>query len=277
VLREDRIVRDRLLKTGRTRRRDINNPGSKPGVYPANRALELLRYVYKRALRQEPSLPPNPTDNVDFFKRRQRDASLKTEDLKPWFDKINATCSAVKRDYYLACILTGGRRNQMAEARWEHINLQKATWFFPEPKGGKERAYTTPISKHLVEVLKARRADNETFAAGSPWVFPSDRKKGAHLEKPRDDKRGLPGCHALRHSYKTHSLIAGVREIESHLLMNHALGGSNAGYISREVTMEDHLRPAQEKISDYFLRKFGVKPDNTKVIEIANVLFRTGT
>ena len=268
-------IRDRVAKEGKKRKKDIDNPDAKPGTYAANRALELLRYVYNRARRQVPALPENPTDNVDFFKRRVRDASLKTEELKPWWDKIHGECSPVKRDYYIAVLLTGGRRNQMAEARWEHVDIDHATWFFPKPKGGKERAYKVPISQYLVDVLKRRKDENEDLVSGSPWVFPSERKQGAHLEKPRDDKRGLPLPHALRHTYKTHSLIAGIREVESHLLMNHSIGGANAGYISREVTLEDHLRPAQERITAYFLRQFGVLPPN--VIETPNLLAKSGS
>jgi integrase len=268
-------IRDRVAKEGKKRKKDIDNPDAKPGTYAANRALELLRYVYNRARRQVPALPENPTDNVDFFKRRVRDASLKTEELKPWWDKIHKECSPVKRDYYIAVLLTGGRRNQMAEAQWEHVDLDHGTWFFPKPKGGKERAYRVPISQHLVDVLKRRKDENEELVPGSPWVFPSERKQGAHLEKPRDDKRGLPLPHALRHTYKTHSLIAGIREVESHLLMNHSIGGANAGYISREVTLEDHLRPAQERITAYFLRQFGVLPPN--VIEMPNLLAKSGS
>ena len=102
-----RAIRDRVMKDGKKRKADLNNPDAKPGTYAANRALELLRYVYNRARRQYPSLPENPTDNVDFFKRRVRDASMRTEDLKPWWDKIQSSCSPVKRDYYIAVILTG--------------------------------------------------------------------------------------------------------------------------------------------------------------------------
>ena len=87
---------------------------------------------------------------------------------------------------------------------------------------------------------------------------PFGSKARRALAEASDDKRGLPLPHALRHTYKTHSLIAGIREIESHLLMNHAIGGSNAGYITREVTVDGHRRPAQQKITEYFLHHFGV-------------------
>ncbi len=147
-----------------------------------------------------------------------------------------------------------------------------------QAKGGTERAYTIPVSQHLMGVLKTRKEENEDLTPGSPWVFPSERKNGDHLIKPRNDKNGLPLPHALRHTYKTHSVIAGVREVESCLLMNHRMPGVNFDYISREVTIEGYLRPAQERITAYFLRHFGLLPAVPEnVVEMPNLLVKSGS
>lgn len=147
-------------------------------------------------------------------------------------------------------------RSQIAESEWEHIDFKKATWHFPKPKGGTERAYTVPVSKYLLGRLQGRREQNHELYPGSKWVFPSEKSRSKHLSIPRNDKQGLPLAHALRHTYRTHSLIAGVSDIESHLLMNHKPDGVNYDYISRTVTIE-HLRGAQEKITSHFLKHFG--------------------
>lgn len=44
--------------------------------------------------------------------------------------------------------------------------------------------------------------------------------------------------------------IAGINDIDMHLLMNHSLPGVNAGYITRNKLVGSHLRVAQQKISD---------------------------
>ena len=67
----------------------------------------------------------------------------------------------------------------------------------------------------------------------------------------------LPMSHSLRHTYRTHSLLAGVSDLHSHLLMNHRIEGVNAGYISRLVAMPE-LAESQEKITRHFLKLFGV-------------------
>ena len=38
-----------------------------------------------------------------------------------------------------------------------------------------------------------------------------------------------------------------------HLLMNHRLPGVNAGYITRDKLMSDHLRVAQQKLSQHIV------------------------
>ncbi len=53
----------------------------------------------------------------------------------------------------------------------------------------------------------------------------------------------------LRQSYRTLAQAAGLSEIDIHLLMNHSLPGVNAGYITRERLLNNHLRKQQERIS----------------------------
>ena len=224
----------------------------------ANNVLRLLKSVYNRARVEVPSLPENPTVNVNWHKNRVRDTSLTAEDLQKWFSKVGSLTNPVKRDYWLSVILTGGRRNQIAESLWQDLDLDKGTWHFPQPKGGVERAYTIPISKYLIARLRKRKAENDKLFPGSPWIFPSAKAQSGHLSIPRNDKQGLPLAHTLRHTYRTHSLLAGVSDIESHLLMNHKPDGVNYDYISRSVTIE-HLRMAQERITSHFLSCFGIE------------------
>jgi len=50
-------------------------------------------------------------------------------------------------------------------------------------------------------------------------------------------------------SYRTLAQTAGVSDFDARLLMNHALPGVNAGYITRHKLLEDHLRVQQHAIS----------------------------
>jgi hypothetical protein len=48
-----------------------------------------------------------------------------------------------------------------------------------------------------------------------------------------------------------------VSELDIHLLMNHSLPGVNAGYITRDRLVRDHLRKQQERISAVVIEKAG--------------------
>lgn len=227
------------------------------GWATANNALRLLKGIYNRTRVEVPSLPEDPTVNVNWHQDIVRQTSLTLDDLKGWYERVERLSSTIKRDYWISVLLTGGRRNQIAEARWEDVDLDGGLWHFPKPKGGEERHYTVPISKYLIERLKRRKEENAKLFPKSPWVFPSEKSTSGHLTIPRNDKQGLPMAHALRHTYRTHSLLAGVSDVHSHLLMNHKMEGVNYGYISRAVTLEE-LRTAQEKITAHFLKHFGL-------------------
>jgi hypothetical protein len=64
-------------------------------------------------------------------------------------------------------------------------------------------------------------------------------------ERYRDEKWG----NDLRQSFRTIATAAGVSEFDAKLLMNHAIPGVNAGYITRHKLLEDHLRRQQQAIS----------------------------
>ncbi|WP_245468005.1 hypothetical protein [Mesorhizobium sp. M1D.F.Ca.ET.043.01.1.1] len=53
----------------------------------------------------------------------------------------------------------------------------------------------------------------------------------------------------LRQTFRTIAQAAGVAELDVHLLMNHSIPGVNAGYITRNKLLSDHLRHQQEAIS----------------------------
>ena len=238
-----------------------------PGWARANNALRLLSNIYTRARREVPSLPPNPAfgerhgGNVDFYPGRSRDTALRTEQLGPWYEQAQKLTNPVKRAYWLSVILTGGRREQIAESGWADVDFEAATWHFPRPKGGTARRYTVPVSEFLLKRLRQLREYTEQVYPNSPWVFPSNMAKSGHLTEPKNDRQGLPRAHALRHTYRTHGLIAGISDTMMCLLMNHKPPSQQRvsfNYITAEVTL-DTLREAQERITSHFLKYFGIE------------------
>lgn len=81
------------------------------------------------------------------------------------------------------------------------------------------------------------------------WLFPADSDSG-HLVEHKEDRDVLSKWgNDLRQSYRTLAQAAGVSELDVHLSMNHSLPGVNAGYITRDSLLRNHLREQQERIS----------------------------
>lgn len=250
----------------RRKPREVKPISPRAGQSTANNALLLLSGIYTRARKEVRTLPENPVENVNWHESHIRQSSLTPDALQDWYEKVHRLSSPIRRTYWLAVILTGARRTSVAEARWIDVDLDNARWHFPLPKGGEQRRYTVPISRFLLDRLRELKATTEQLFPGTEWVFPSEEAQCGHTTKPRNDRQGLPMAHSLRHTYRTISLLAGISDVHSHLLMNHRLQGVNYNYISREVAIDD-LAESQEKITKYFLKAFGViKEDAAPVV-----------
>ena len=97
------------------------------------------------------------------------------------------------------------------------------------------------------------------------WLFPADSETG-HLVEHKEERSVLSKWgNDLRQSYRTLAQAAGVSELDIHLLMNHSLPGVNAGYITRDRLLRDHLRQQQQRISELAVNGLEVKRDPSLV------------
>ncbi len=235
--------------------------GSRHGTYAANGAMRLFRAVWNRAVRQHQTLPTNPVVNVDWFVEHRRDAALAPEELRAWHAEVLAMKNPIRRDYLIFVLFTGLRRRSAAGVEWAHVDLDSGTLLVPKPKGGESRAFTLPLSNHVVELLRRRRKEDEPFYPGSKWAFPAESASG-HIEEPKPnagEKFSVKvTVHGLRHLYISAATEAGVSPYPLKLLTNHKLpkGDVTAGYVHLDA---EALRPEQQRVTDHLLRR--VKPD----------------
>ncbi|QXQ06949.1 hypothetical protein KX816_02480 [Sphingosinicellaceae bacterium] len=119
------------------------------------------------------------------------------------------------------------------------------------PKGGAKKAFDIPLSREMIRCLmRARRFGRQMHPIhATNWVFPADSGSG-HLVEQKEDRDSLSKWgNDLRQSFRTLAQAAGVSEFDARLLMNHAVPGVNAGYITRHKLLEDHLRSQQQAVS----------------------------
>jgi hypothetical protein len=99
-------------------------------------------------------------------------------------------------------------------------------------------------------LVRAIRFGRKMYPAqAQEWLFPADSESG-HIAETKEDRDTLSKWgNDLRQTFRTIATAAGVSEIDAKLLMNHAIPGVNAGYITRHKLLEDHLRSQQQTIS----------------------------
>lgn len=234
---------------------------AKKGEYAANATMRAFRAVWNRAMKEHEELPPCPVINVDWFEEKPRKAAVATSDLRDLHDRILAIPNPIRRAFYLFLLFTGMRRGAASTMRWEHIDLDAAMLHVPNPKGGERRKFDVPLSGYLVDLLTQCREDGAPFE--SPWIFPSATSKSGHIAEPKEAT--LPNVHALRHTFVTCAVNAGVNPYHVKLLTNHALPKADitANYVGAEG---DDLRHSQERITAYLLGC--IDPDGGNVLRL---------
>ena len=128
----------------------------------ANRTLSLLRMFFQWALARG-LIQNNPAQQLQNpAQERQRDRVLKDQELAAiWWaaDKLSSPWN----EWFKALMLTGRRRSECAEMRWDDLNLRDHTWAPSTMRSG--RAQFVPLSARMLDVLATIRK------RAAPWVF----------------------------------------------------------------------------------------------------------
>jgi integrase len=226
------------------------------GSSAANGAMRTLRAIYNHARKTQRYLPAdNPTLGVDWNPETRRDTAMGLEDLPIWFAQARLMRHPVRREFHLFCLLSGSRPGALLEARIEHLNLRTRVLHIPRPKGGADRAFDIPLSRAMILcIIRALRAGRMLMPDNKEgWIFMGEGEEGRMVEHKENRKVLSKWGNDLRQTYRTLGQIAGLSEIDLHLLMNHSLPGVNAGYITRAKLISGHLQKVQEKLTETVL------------------------
>lgn len=231
----------------------------KHGPYIANSSMRTLRAIYNHARKAHRYLPAdNPASVVDWNPEQRRNTAMGLGDLPDWFQQVAALPSPIRREYHLFSLLSGCRPTALMEAKRQHLDLRRRVLHIPRPKGGADRAFDIPLSRQMILCLaRVIRLAQHCYPLQTDWLFPADSDSG-HLAEQKEPREVLAKWgNDLRQTFRTVATAAGVSELDARLLMNHAVPGVNAGYISRHKLLEDHLRVQQQAISSTMFDALG--------------------
>ena len=176
-----------------------------------NRVLVLLRYIFNLARKWNvPSVSANPTAGLSMAPEVHRQRFLTAEETKRLIAAIDEDDNHVAAQAIKLLLLTGARRNEITQAKWEHVDWQRRTLLVPVSKSGKPR--TIALNGAAIALLQS-----VPRVQGSEHIFPSpfSGHPFASLFYPWDRIRRRAGLadvrlHDLRHSFASFLVNQGV-------------------------------------------------------------------
>jgi integrase len=159
-------------------------------------------------------------------------------------------------------IITGVRTGELARAKWEHVDLERAEWLVPDDNSKGARGFTVPLPPTAVECFRQLKQ----LAGDSGYVLParSARRRqrlggDAHYEQRTlnaqlhklTERVGCRRCtpHDMRSTARSHLAALGVDVLVAERCLNHTLGGLVAVYDQHDYIRE--RRDALEKLAAF--------------------------
>ncbi len=223
------------------------------GPYAANTALRMVRLLYNDTLRDH-DLGPNPVSlAVRFNKERVRDWAISADEMPRLWRHLDALDDPIVRGCWMLMLFTGLRSGNARAARWDWLDAD-GVLTIPKTKAG--RVFPCPLPRVVLQELEHLR--EHTRPLNSPFIFPATTTRTGHISILRSD-RGFPyQPHALRHNWRTWALESGVDFQSASYLLDHAVPGVSARYVTR-ANLTGTLREAQERVAAKLLSFRGNK------------------
>lgn len=215
------------------------------GPVSAERVLSSLRAMLNWAIAQD-YLSNNPAKGITLPKRALKERFLSDEEAFRLFAVLEAgvkkhTINPQHSHLIQLLLLTGARKSELMNLRWEEIELQRSRLVLPpeRTKSGRHNGWRRiPLSiaaKNILAIIPR---------VGSDFVFPSDRSN----EKPMtginktwkrvcdDANFGHMRLHDLRHSFASFAIANG----ENIVHIAAALGHASTRMTERYLHLRDH-------------------------------------
>jgi len=188
-----------------------------------NRMLVLMRYMYNLAKKWKiPGADFNPTVGVPMYEANNaRERYLSAEETQRLKEALETSDNTQLKYIVPLLLMTGARKRELLEARWEHFDLERRSWRIPTSKSGKARY--VPLSTSVLEVL-----GQLPRWPGCPYVVPNPKTREPYVSvfyswNTARKQAGLPEVrmHDLRHSMASNMVNSGRSIYEVAKVLGH--------------------------------------------------------
>ena len=217
----DAITRDDVLALMQKR---IANKAAAGSV---NRVIILLRFLFNQAIRWGVvGVTSNPTKDIPLLKlNNQRQRFLSQQEAFRLLEAVEQSINPMLGFIVAFLLLTGARKREVLDARWDCIDWQRRIWRIPISKSGKARY--VPLSDTAMVLLRQRQL--QTADNGCDWIFPNPSSGKpyrcitnawvtARRRAGLDDLR----IHDLRHSFASFLINNGRSLYEVQRILGHS-------------------------------------------------------
>lgn len=133
------------------------------------RYAEALGYIdYSPAAALEPSF-------CGIEKAKSRTCMLNNDGIRTFWSALDKTTrmSGPVRIALRILLLSGVRSGELRQAKWKHVDFDKAEWFIPE-ENSKTNSWTVPLSSHLLALFR----ELHDLTGDTIYLFPGIKKDG---------------------------------------------------------------------------------------------------
>jgi integrase len=215
--------------------------------YRANRVLALLSRIFTMAVRWH-MRPDNPCKGIERNQEQKRRRYLSADELTRLIKALDEYSDRQSADIIRVLLLTGARRGEVLQARWDDFDLASGKWRKPGATTKQKTEHEVPLSSAAVQLLAGLRQRVSTHAE---WLFPT--AEGSHRRALKRDAwasicraASLKGArvHDLRHTYASVLASAGLSLPMIGQLLGHTTPTTTARYAH---LFDDPLRAAAER------------------------------
>lgn len=153
------------------------------GPYAANDTVAFMSSLYVYATDFMDWKGKNPCRRVRKYPEQDRERYLLPEEFPRWYDAVQQLNRMTARHFFLLCLWTGARRENVLSMEWAAIDLDAGIWTLRPEQVKNKRGQLVYLSEEALAILRTRFGCRDRSCG---WVLPSGNgSSSGHYADPK--------------------------------------------------------------------------------------------